>query len=85
MRVGLATIAGIDSWGAALLVLLILALAGALRLFTEWQRRKTFVLLLKNAPNGTVIVQKDGPEGQAMTVAWGGREMEELGPPGRPS
>jgi hypothetical protein len=32
MRVGLATIAGFDSWRAALLVLLILALAGTLRL-----------------------------------------------------
>jgi hypothetical protein len=62
---------GVISWRAALLALAILVVRGMLRLFTEWQRRQTFTALLRDAPDGTVIVQHDGPGGQAMKVTWG--------------
>jgi hypothetical protein len=62
---------GVFSWRTALLGLAILGTRGSLRLFTEWQRRKTFTQVLKGAPGGTVIVQHDGPGGQVMTVTWG--------------
>ena len=66
-----AVASGVVSWRVALLVLAIVAVGVVLRLLTEWQRRKMFALLLTNAPVGPVIVQQDGPEGEAMTVTWG--------------
>ena len=66
-----AVASGVVSWRVALLVLAIVAVGVVLRLLTEWQRRKTFALLLTNAPVGPVIVQQDGPEGETMTVTWG--------------
>lgn len=73
---------GVISWRAALLALAILVVGGTLRLFTEWQRRKTFTALLRHAPDGTVIVQQDGPGGQAMTVTWGSSAKSAVRPPG---
>ena len=62
---------GVASWQAVLLALAVLLADRALWLFTEWQRRKTFIMLLKGAPAGTVIIQQDGPGGPVMTVTWG--------------
>ena len=72
---------GAISWRAALLALGIITTCGALGLFTEWQRRKTFAELLKSAPDGTVIVQQDGPGGQVMAVTWGGSSKSAVLPP----
>jgi hypothetical protein len=69
---------GAISWRAAALALVILIAGGGLRLFTEWQRRKAFTMLLK----GTVILQQDSPGGQAMTVTWGGPAKDVARPPG---
>jgi hypothetical protein len=81
MRLG-AVAFGAISWHAALLALAILVVSGALRLFTEWQRRKTFILLLEHSPKDTVIVQQDGPGGQTMTVTWGNSAKSAVQPPG---
>lgn len=77
-----ATACGVISWQAALLFFAVLVADGALRLFTEWQRRKTFISLLKGAPKGTVIAQQDGPGGQAMTVTWGNSATDVVQPLG---
>jgi hypothetical protein len=73
---------GAISWRAAALALVILIADGGLRLFTEWQRRKAFTMLLKGVPEGTVILQQDSPGGQAMTVTWGGPAKDVARPPG---
>jgi hypothetical protein len=73
---------GVFSWRTALLGLAILVTCGTLRLFTEWQRRKTFTEVLKGAPGGTVIVQHDGPGGKVMTVTWGSPSKDTAQPPG---
>jgi hypothetical protein len=62
---------GLISWRAAVLALAIVLAKGVLRLFTERQRRKTFTALIPHLPEGTVILQQDGPEGQTMTVTMG--------------
>jgi hypothetical protein len=62
---------GLISWRAGVLILAIVLASGVLRLFTEWQRRKTFTALISHAPEGTVIVQKDGRGRQTMTVSLG--------------
>jgi len=59
------------SWRAAVLILAIVLASGVLRLFTEWQRRKTFMALISHAPEGTVITQQDGHGRQTMTVCLG--------------
>jgi hypothetical protein len=66
-----AVASGLISWRAAALALAILVVSGTLRLFTEWQRRKTFTWLVAHVPEGTIIVQQDSPGGQTMTVAMG--------------
>jgi hypothetical protein len=77
---------GVISWRAALLALAIVFAGGALQLLTEWQRRKTFLSLLRGAPEGTVIVQQDGSGGQAaMTVTWGNSVKNAIQPPGHHS
>ncbi|WP_149261712.1 hypothetical protein [Actinomadura sp. K4S16] len=65
--------AGLISWRAAGMVLVVLAVSGITRIFIEWQRRRTFTALAADAPHGTVIVQQDGPDGQMMRVTLGGR------------
>jgi hypothetical protein len=80
-----AVASGVFSWRVALLVLAVLVAGGALRLLTEWQRRRTFASLLTNAPVGTVIVQQDGPEGETMTVTWGNSAERAMRHPGNRS
>jgi len=76
-----AVASGVITWRVALLVFAVLAADVALRLLTEWQRRRTFASLLAKAPVGTVIVQQDGPEGETMTVTWGGSAKSAAQPP----
>jgi hypothetical protein len=76
---------GVISWQAAVVALAIVVVGGALRLFTEWQRRKTFRSLLRGAPEGTIIAQQDGPGGQVMTVTWGNSGKNAIQPPGHHS
>ena len=59
------------SWQAAALTLATLVVCSVLRLLTEWQRRETFKALTVGAPEGTVVTQYDGPEGQSMRAAVG--------------
>ncbi|MGI8333698.1 hypothetical protein ACRYCC_27430 [Actinomadura scrupuli] len=59
------------SWQAATLTLAALAVPGVLRLCTEWQRRRTFLALVADAPEGTVVVQQEDPGGQTMKVTLG--------------
>jgi hypothetical protein len=81
-RLGVVAAPGVVSWQAALLALAILVVGGAPRLFTEWQRRETFTSLLRNTPDGAIIVQQDGPGGQTMTVTWGNSAESAVRPPG---
>ncbi len=48
-----------------------LVVSGVLRLLTEWQRRQTFTALMTGAPEGTVVIQDDSPEGQSMRASLG--------------
>jgi hypothetical protein len=73
---------GLVSWRAGVLILAIALAGGVLRLFTEWQRRKTFTALIPHVPEGTVIVQQDGLGRQTMTVTLGGSHRCAPGPPG---
>lgn len=63
--------ATVVSWQAAVLMLAALVVAGVLRLLAEQQRRRTLLALVANAPEGTVVMQQDGPDGQAMRVTFG--------------
>jgi hypothetical protein len=82
MRLGVVAAAGVISWQAALLALAILVVGGASRLFTEWQRRETFTSLLRNTPDGTIIVQQNGPGEQTMRVTWSSSAESAVRPPG---
>ena len=66
-------LSGVLSWRAATMVVAILAVSGAVRILLEWQRRRTFVALMADAPPGTVIVQSDRPKEQTMRITLGGR------------
>jgi hypothetical protein len=77
-----AVASGVITWRVALAVLAILATGAVLQLLTEWQRRKTFGSLLASAPAGTVVIQRDGPEGETMKVVWGDSAMSAVQLPG---
>lgn len=59
------------SWAAAWWILGLVAVAGAVRLLCEWQRRATLVAIVQEAPAGTVVVQERGLGGPAMWVQVG--------------
>jgi hypothetical protein len=64
---------GLICWQEAVTVLAVLAVSGACRILIEWQRRLTVIALVTRAPQGTVVEQHDGHEGQTMRVVLGGR------------
>lgn len=49
-----------SSWKSVILLLGVLVIGLVGRLLAEWQRRKTLVAVIKDAPGGTVIVQNRG-------------------------
>jgi magnesium-transporting ATPase (P-type) len=55
--------AGVISWQAAAITVVVVVVSGVLRLLTEWQRRKTLTALMRGAPEGTVVVLSDSPSG----------------------
>jgi hypothetical protein len=63
--------ANVISWQAAMFTLAALVVVGVLRLCTERQRRQTLLALVTRAPEGTVVMQQDGPEGHAMRLTLG--------------
>lgn len=62
---------GTVAWHAGLLAIAAIALVGLQRLGMEWQRRKTFVVLTRSAPTGTVIKQQDTAGRWSMHVTVG--------------
>jgi hypothetical protein len=66
-----AVLAHAASWQAMILLLGVLVIGLAGRLLAEWQRRKTLVDVMKEAPPGTVIEQKRGRGGPAVRIEIG--------------
>lgn len=66
-----AALAHAASWKTVILLLGVLVLGLAGRLLAEWQRRKTLVAVIQQAPGGTVIVQQRGRGGPAMRIEIG--------------
>ncbi|MFJ7280989.1 hypothetical protein [Kitasatospora sp. NPDC098663] len=61
---------GQPSW----IVLVVFGSLGvAVRLLTEWQRRRTLVALVERSPQGTVVEQESGMGGPGMRVRVGTR------------
>ena len=60
-----------SSWKSVILLLGVLVIGLIGRLLAEWQRRKTLVAVIKDAPGGTVIVQNRGRGGPAMRIEIG--------------
>lgn len=56
------------SWATLGAVLVPLVVIGAIRLLAEWQRRKTLVAVLINAPAGSVVNQGRGLGGPPVTI-----------------
>lgn len=63
--------ANVISWQAAMFTLAALVVAGVLRLCTERQRRQTLLALVIRAPEGTVVMQQDDPDGLALRLTLG--------------
>lgn len=66
-----AVYAHVTSWKSAILFLGVLVLGLVGRLLAEWQRRKTLVAMVQQAPGGTVIVQQRGRGGPAVRIEVG--------------
>lgn len=66
-------VSGRFCWWCAALLLAATCVRGVVRLCFEWQRRKTLIALSVAAPPGTVVTQRDGPDGHSMSVCVGGR------------
>lgn len=64
--------AGAMSWSTVIVALAVLVY----RLLAEWQRRRTLLALLREAPTGTLIFQGKGVGGAEMCILVG----PELGP-----
>jgi hypothetical protein len=54
--------------GSAIFALAVLMVRSVTCLLAEWQRRKTLIAVIKDAPCRTVIVQERGHGGPAMRI-----------------
>jgi len=68
------------SWQAAMFTLAALVAAGVLRLCAERQRHWTLLALVTRAPEGTVVMQQDGPEGLTMRLTLGPGATRRISP-----
>jgi hypothetical protein len=71
---------GMASWHAGLIALGAVAMPGIFRLLAEWQRRRTLIALLRNAPPRTVVVRDDTDTGTSTRVWMGDGVLDS--PPG---
>ena len=60
-----------SSWKSVIVLLGVLVIGLIGRLLAEWQRRKTLVAVIKDARDGTVIVQNRGHGGPALRIEIG--------------
>jgi hypothetical protein len=74
MWFAVAATANVISWQAAMIGLAALVVCGVLRLLNEWQRRKTVTALTSGAPEGTVVMLTDSPDGHAVKASMGPRQ-----------
>ena len=66
-----AVYAHVTSWKSAILFLGVLVLGLVGRQLAEWQRRKTLIAMVQQAPGGTVIMQQRGRGGPAVRIEIG--------------
>lgn len=59
------------SWQAGLLVLGVLLIILGCGLLSQWQHRKTLIALVREAPEGTLVVQREDSGGSSTCVQVG--------------
>jgi hypothetical protein len=67
----------IVSWQAGVAAIGLVAAAYVLRLLGEWQRRKTLMALMRDAREGTVVLQHEGDQGSSLSV-WVGAGLDQV-------
>ena len=75
-----AVLAHAASWKTVILLLGVLVIGLVGRLLAEWQRRKTLVAVIQQAPAGSRIVQNRGRGGPAMRIEIGTDSNDANGP-----